>query len=101
MPKPVEQFPITAARSYAGGVIECLSLADAHEHADPRKADEMLAQALAGLDAARDQVRAAQRRATARRQAAQARRPIFRPVAAAAALAGVALPWLLLGGLPS
>lgn len=94
MPKPVEQFPIIAARSYAGGVIECLSLADQNQHADPRKADDMLAQALAGLDAARDQVRAAQRRAVARR-------PLFNPVAVAAAFAGVALPWLALGGVPS
>lgn len=67
MPKPVEQFPIVAARSYAAGAIECLSLADQNQHADPRKADDMLTQALAGLDAARDQIRAAQRRAVARR----------------------------------
>ena len=99
MPKPVEQFPIIAARSYAGGVIECLSLADQNVHADPRKADEMLAQALAGLDAARDQIRAAQKRADQRR--AVARRPLFNPAAVAAAIVGVALPWLALGGLPS
>lgn len=95
MPNPVEQFPIIAARSYAGGVIECLSLADQYEHADPRKADDMLDEALAGLRAAAEQVRAAQ----VRRHLA--RRPAFSPVAAAAALAGVALPWLALGGLSS
>lgn len=95
MPNPVEQFPIVAARSYAGGAIDCLSIADAFEHSDPRRVDRMLEEALAGLDAARDQIRAAQ----ARRRAA--RRPVFSPVATAAALVGAALPWLALGGLPS
>lgn len=95
MPSPAEQFPIVAARSYAGGAIDCLSLADAFECADPRRADRMLEEALAGLDAARDQIRAAQ----ARRRAT--RRPLFSPAANAAALAGAVLPWLALGGLPS
>lgn len=95
MPSPVEQFPIVAARSYAGGAIDCLSIADAFEDRDPRRADLMLEEALAGLDAARDQIRDAQ----ARRRTA--RRPAFSPAATAAALVGAALPWLLLGGLPS
>jgi hypothetical protein len=99
MPSPAEQFPIVAARSYAGGAIQCLSIADAFERADPRRADRMLEEALAGLDAARDQIRAAQTQALARRRAV--RRPVFSPAATAAALAGAILPWLTLGGLPS
>lgn len=95
MPSPVEQFPIVAARSYAGGAIQCLSIADAFEHHDPRRADRALQDALDGLKAATDQVRAAQ----AARRAARARhQPLLR---AAAAIAGVALPWLALGALPS
>lgn len=95
MSNPVEQFPIIAARSYAGGAIDCLSIADAYERTNPRKTDEMLDEALAGLRAAAEQVRAAQERRRI------ARRPAFNPAAAAAALIGAALPWLALGGLPS
>ena len=77
MPKPVEQFPIIAARSYVGGAIGCLSIADACEDRDPRRADLMLEEALAGLDAARDQIRAAQasRAAPPRIQPCLRRRP--------------------------
>lgn len=93
MPNPVEQFPIVAARSYAGGVIQALSLADAFEHHDDRRADRALQDAMDGLEAATALVRKAQ----AARRAARAQ-PILR---AAAVIAGIALPWLTFGGLPS
>ncbi|MGX1801020.1 hypothetical protein ACWIDJ_01655 [Brevundimonas naejangsanensis] len=91
MPNP-QEFPIIAARSYAGGVIDCLSIADAFEKKDARRADAALADALAGLEAAANQVRRAQ---------AARRRPRFNaPAIAAALLLGLG-PWVLLAGLPS
>lgn len=91
MPYP-QEFPIIAARSYAGGVIDCLSIADAFETKDARRADAALADALAGLEAAANQVRRAQ---------AARRRPRFNaPAVAAALLLGLG-PWVLLAGLPS
>lgn len=93
MPSSVEQFPIVAARSYAGGVIQALSVADAFEHHDGRRADRALQDAMDGLEAATALVRKAQ----AARRAARPQ-PILR---AAAVIAGIALPWLAFGGLPS
>ncbi|QBQ49064.1 hypothetical protein [Brevundimonas naejangsanensis] len=91
MPNP-QEFPIIAARSYAGGVIDCLSIADAFETKDAGRADAALADALAGLEAAANQVRRAQ---------AARRRPRFNaPAIAAALLLGLG-PWVLLAGLPS
>ncbi|MNU34526.1 hypothetical protein D3C71_231090 [compost metagenome] len=99
MPSSVEQFPIVAARSYAGGVIQALSIADAFEHHDDRRADRALQDALDGLEAATAQVRMAQKRASAARRAARSRpQPVLR---AAVVVAGIALPWLTFGGLPS
>ena len=95
MPSSVEQFPIVAARSYAGGVIQALSVADAFEHHDPRRAERALQDAMDGLEAATAQVRMAQKQASAARSRPQ---PMLR---AAAVLAGIALPWLTFGGLPS
>lgn len=91
MPNP-QEFPIIAARSYAGGAIDCLSIADAFETKDARRVDAALADALAGLEAAANQVRRAQ---------AARRRPRFNaPAVAAALLLGIG-PWVLLAGLPS
>lgn len=95
MPSSVEQFPIIAARSYVGGAIQCLSVADAFEHHDDRRADRALQDAADGLKAATDLVRQAQ---AARRAARTRPQPMLR---VAAAIAGVALPWLAFGGLPS
>ncbi len=91
MPNP-QEFPIVAARSYAGGAIDCLSIADAFEAKDARRADAALADALAGLEAAANQVR--------RAQAARRHRRINAPAIAAALLLGLG-PWVLLAGLPS
>lgn len=91
MPKP-QEFPIIAARSYAGGVIDCLSIADAFETKDAHRADAALADALAGLEAAANQVR--------RAQAARRRPRTNGPAIAAALLLGLG-PWVLLAGLPS
>lgn len=91
MPNP-QEFPIIAARSYAGGVIDCLSIADAFEAKDARRADAALADALAGLEAAANQVR--------RAQAARRRPRTNGPAIAAALLLGLG-PWVLLAGLTS
>lgn len=95
MSSSVEQFPIIDARSYVGGVIQALSIADAFEHHDDRRADHALQEAMDGLEAATALVRQAQ---AARRAARPHRQPMLRT---AAVIAGVALPWLTFGGLPS
>lgn len=78
-------FPIATARSYASGAVHALSLADAYWLQDDDRVDETLAEALAGLDAARANLIAIQNR----------RRP-RRHLAAAALIAAVAtVPWLV------
>lgn len=92
MPNP-QEFPIIAARSYAGGAIDCLSIADAFEARDARRVDAALADALAGLQAAAAEVRRAQ---AARRGNGRAG-----PATLAAVLILTLAPWAVLGGLPS
>lgn len=92
MPNP-QEFPIIAARSYAGGAVDSLSIADAFEARDACRVDAALADALAGLQAATAEVR--------RAQAARRRPERAGPVTLVAALILTLAPWVVLAGLPS